>query len=68
MLLVRFKTTNRTRCFNFSIRESNDLKLYDDIIIKIMRELIKDFFSKMKGKIREDKFIDKKYPRITIEK
>ena len=36
MLLVRFKTTNRTRCFNFSIRESNDLKLYDDIIIKIM--------------------------------
>ena len=34
----------------------------------IIRELIKDFFSKMKGKIREDKFSDKKYPRITIEK
>lgn len=36
MLLVRFKTTNRTRCFNFSIKESNDLKIYDDIIIRIM--------------------------------
>ena len=35
--------------------------------IGIIRELIKDFFKKMKGKLRQDKFIDFNYPRINIE-
>ena len=33
----------------------------------IIRDLIKNFLKNMKGKIKEDKFIDKNYPRITIE-
>ena len=33
----------------------------------VIRELIKNFLTKMKGKIRLDKFVDDSYPRITIE-
>ena len=33
----------------------------------VIRELIKNFLTKMKGKIRLDKFMDDSYPRITIE-
>jgi len=33
----------------------------------IIRDLIKGFLQKMKGHIREDKFIDKNYPKYIIE-
>ena len=34
----------------------------------IVRGLVTKFLKEMKGKIREDKFIDKNYPKINIEK
>ena len=33
----------------------------------IIRDLVKDFLKKMKGKIREDKFVDNNHPKIIIE-
>lgn len=36
MLIVRFKSTNRTRCFNFDASKNIDFKLYDDVLIKLL--------------------------------
>ena len=33
----------------------------------IIRDLVKEYLKKMKGKIREDKFIDPNHPKINIE-
>ena len=43
-------------------KELRNLKEFD-----VVRNLVKDFLTKMKGKIREDKFVDKNHPKIIIE-